>query len=302
MLARPVAAWLLAVSLAGLLAGCGASGPRVVRSHAPRPRPPAAATTAPPPSLLRVATWNVKRLGQGEKRLDLVAGVIEARFDVVALQEVMTARGVEELLAELPGWAAAISERAVGRNGYEELYAVLYREDVARVRRAFLLDDAADEIAREPFVVCLDVARFDFCLITFHAIYGDRVGVRDAEIEVVALRAMDLRNEGAEKDWIVLGDFNRPDSAPGFHQFHDARWRCAIEPAATPTTIGLAKYTNAYDHVLVDPTHTREWTGRAERVDVVAGPCTDDFAWCRDEVADHAPVVAEFTLAGPDDD
>jgi len=222
-------------------------------------------------------------------------------FDVVALQEVMRPEALRGLLQLLPGWDMTVSERAVGRNGYLELYAVLYRKEAVALGRAFLAADPRDDFVREPFVACFDAHDFDFCLVTFHATFTGGARVRDEEIEALGLLLMDLRAAGGEKDWIVAGDFNRPDTAPGFETLTDAGWACTLSPSATPTTIGQEKYTNAYDHLLVDRRHTREWT-RAERFDLVAKPCTDDFRWCREEVADHAPVVATFRTDGPDDD
>lgn len=242
----------------------------------------------------------MKRLGHGEKRLDLVAEVIERHADVVALEEVMTREGVDELMKHLPAWEATVSPAPVGRKGYEEHYAVLVRRGTATVTRSFTMADPRDELAREPFVVCLDARSFDFCLSAFHATFKGGARARDDELEALALLTMDLRDETAEKDWIVVGDFNRPDRAAGFAQFHDAGWRCVLD--ATPTSIGKTQYANSYDHILIDARHTTEYAGGAARFDLVAVTCTDDFAWCHDEVSDHAPVFATFTTSGRDDD
>src|SRR5688572_9840269 len=90
-----------AIVLAGigaLLAGCPA--PRPARPTEPPARitqpadqlPPAA--EAPRGRPVRLASWNLKRLGHGKKRLDLAARVIR-EHDVVALQEVMNPEGVD---------------------------------------------------------------------------------------------------------------------------------------------------------------------------------------------------------------
>ena len=262
--------------------------------------PPAVPVAA---SSIRLGSWNLKRLGHGEKRLDVVAEVIEHELDVVAIEEVMTPGGVQDLLAELPGWQAAISPTAVGQNGYEEHYAVLYRSSLVAITKTFTMDDPRDDLAREPFVACLRAAAFDACVVVFHAVYGKGgVKLRDDEIEALGLLVTDLRNAGPEKDWLVVGDFNRPHTAPGFGIFSDAGWGCVLGPGPLPTTLGMAAYGKPYDHLLVDAAATKEYQGTAVRYDLVAGPCRDDFVWCRDEVSDHAPVIARFSTAGPDDD
>jgi endonuclease/exonuclease/phosphatase family metal-dependent hydrolase len=278
-----------------LLAGC------------PAPRPPArhpVPEPVPEPEV-RVGTWNIKRLGHGETRLDLVAEVVST-LDVVAVQEVMNAEGVRLLLDELPGWEAAIAEKPVGRNGYEELYAILYRKDAVSLTRSFTVEDPDDLFAREPFVACFRAHRFDFCVVTIHVTFGGKVQPRDEEIERLGLVAEDLRSEtaegGVERDILVMGDFNRPDGASGFDWLHDAGWRCVLDPAATPTSIGKKGYASAYDHILIDRAHTTEWTGRAARIDLVATVCKDDPAWCIDYVSDHAPVWTSFVSSRPDDD
>lgn len=241
------------------------------------------------------------RLGHGEKRLDVVAELISG-LDVIALEEVMSAEAVGELLGQLPGWNA-VTSTAVGRNGYVEHYAVLYRKAAAQLTRAFLADDPYDDFAREPFVVCLDASSFDFCLVAFHATYTGGAKVRDGEIEALGFLVTQLRDQGAEKDWIVVGDFNRADAAAGFEAFIDAGWRCVLEPNTTPTTIGLKKpYARPYDHILVAPRHTTELAGPAERIDLVAAHCADNLRWCREELSDHAPVAATFRIDGHDDD
>ena len=179
----PVALTVLALAVPSLAACPGPTTPSRAPAAPPRGevtprRPPAGPPTARP---IRLASWNLKRLGHGQKRIDLVAGIMRDQ-DVVALEEVMTPRGVDELVALMPGWAAIVSPAPVGRAGYAEHYAVLYRKDTLRRLDSFTVDDPRDEFAREPFVACLAAGEFDFCLVIIHVVFGSRVGPRDAEI------------------------------------------------------------------------------------------------------------------------
>jgi endonuclease/exonuclease/phosphatase family metal-dependent hydrolase len=249
---------------------------------------------------LRVMSWNVKRLGHGHKRIDLVARMIASQ-DVAVLQEVMSRSAVRRLLAHLPGWSAAVSPRAVGRRGYAEHYAVLYRRDRIERLRAYTVDDRADQFVREPFVVCLDARAFDFCVLTIHVVFGRLVGPRNAEVEALGPLLDRLLDGSPERDWIVVGDFNRPARAGCWSALAERGWNLTAGRPA-PTSISARGYRNDYDHMLLNAGHTREWTREAGRVDLVARACRGDFAWCAARVSDHAPIYATFRTAGPDDD
>ena len=269
-------------------------------------------TTAPPvdpatlapvsdtPTHVRVATWNLKRFGHGDKHLDLVSQLFE-QLDVVAVQEVMSREAVDELLAYLPGWRAAVSSRAVGRTRYVEYYAVFYRSATAELIESYIMDDVDDRFARDPFVACFVARSVDFCLVTIHVIYGDRTGPRDAEIAALGEVTGAARTAAQEKDWIVLGDFNRAGNTPGWGALLDAGWTFTLGEGRTPTTIGKSAYRNPYDHILIDPRHTAT-AGAAQRVDVVNALCDGDFERCARDVSDHAPVSLSIDTTGPDDD
>lgn len=279
-------------------------------SHTPR-KVPASETTRKVPlsveklrpataSVARIASWNVRRLGHGTKRMDLVARLLAGQ-DVAVLQEVMSPIAVHRLLAYLPGWSAVVSPRAVGRSGYAEHYAVLYRRDRVGVVRSFIVDDPVDRFAREPFVVCLRARSFDFCVLTIHVVFGRTVGPRNDEIAALGPLLDRLVRRSKERDWIVAGDFNRPARADCWSPLLRRGWTMTIA-GRTPTSIGALGYRNDYDHLLLNPRHTREWTRHADRLDVVARLCGGDFAWCMKHVSDHAPIYATFSLRGPDDD
>jgi endonuclease/exonuclease/phosphatase family metal-dependent hydrolase len=262
-----------------------------------------AQTVDPAATQLRVGTWNVKRLGQGSKRLDLVAGVIEANFDVVALQEVMTPAGLAALMANLPGWSSTLSEHAVGENGYFEYYAVLTRDGAATVTSNAIVDDAADEWAREPMVTCLQAQRADFCLVSTHVIFGDTVGPRDAEIQALARLVTRLRNSTpSESDYIVVGDFNRSGAARSFGSFGAQGFGFSDDGLTRTTISALNGYVNPFDHVLLDRVVTNEWAGAGRRIDILGGACGGNSAFCAGSVSDHAPLAITLNTAGVDDD
>ncbi len=272
---------------------------RELAERPPRAMPPATAPVVPPP--LRVANWNILHLGQHQKDLALAAQVIE-EFDVVALEEVMSVAGITALLQHLPGWAYVVSDRAVGANNYYEYYAVLYRSALVTATSSHLVDDAADTWVREPFVACFKAKNFDFCVLSIHVTFGSSVGPRDAEIAALADLVTTLRSSSAEKDWIILGDYNRADTTPGFTTLRTAGWDCGIQPQKTNTSLGASDYAAPYDHILIDTSLTKEWTGDAARFEMVARMCHGDFPQCKKVLSDHAPVSATFKTETADDD
>jgi Ca2+-binding RTX toxin-like protein len=268
--------------------------------------PPAApAPVTPAPSVypsLRVGTWNLKRLGQSTKRLDLVAEVIEANFDVVGLVEVMTTAGVADLIALLPGWTVTLSATSVGANGYFEYYAFLTRTGAATVTSSSIASDPNDAWVREPFVGCFAAPSVDFCLVLTHVVYGSTVGPRDLEIQALATLTANLRAAApTERDYIVLGDFNRSGSAASYQSFTSIGYRFS-DNGLTPTTLGSSGYSNAYDHVLFHATDTSEWKGDAVRVDIVNQVCGGSFSFCSSNLSDHAPFAITLDNTGADDD
>lgn len=252
--------------------------------------------------VLRVGTWNLRRLGHGDKDLARVARVF-ADLDVVALQEVMTPEAARALLDHLPaGWRLVVTPEPVGRTRYREHYALLYREDAVRVTRWFTLDDPDDAFERDPLVVCLAAGELDFCLVSIHVIYGRRVGPRDHEIRTLAAHVEELRAAGGEKDWLLVGDFNRPGSAPSWRELTGRGWTFCDGTGDTRTTLGKSGYASAYDHIVLDPRHTAEWDGSHRRFDILVELCAGDPADCRSHISDHAPVGIDLRTAGPDDD
>src|SRR5437660_5458469 len=172
-------------------------------------------------STIRIATWNLRkfseRQGAGQYPPDLVeiAGIIKsARFDLIAIQEVQReGQIVEKLRRQLnEPWRHVVSDRT----GNNERYAFLYRAD-----RVDIVDGSARLILgpetavfdRAPFTASFKAGQFDFVLLTVHLSYTDHS--RGAS-EATALAALSRRivDGAAEKDLIVLGDFNEQHQRP----------------------------------------------------------------------------------------
>jgi endonuclease/exonuclease/phosphatase family metal-dependent hydrolase len=239
---------------------------------------------------LRVGTWNLKRLGNGSKRYDLVAKIIEDNMDVVSLQEVMNPEGLRRLLDLLPGWAGALSSK-VGRNGYFEYYAVIARRDKVSFVSNRIVKDDLDFWAREPLVTCMKASKVDFCMVTTHVVYGDSVAERDEEIRQLSFLLDKLIANSSEKDYLLVGDFNRETTAKSFKSFLEKGFRVA--DSSEKTTLGDSSYSNSYDHIILN-INKSHWDYPARRIDVVESVCMRNFRWCSTNVSDHSPVVIKI--------
>jgi len=235
-------------------------------------------------SEIRIGTWNLKRLGNGSKRYDLVARVINSNMDVVSLQEVMNPDGLQLLLRYLPGWEAVLSSR-VGRNGYFEYYAVLARRDLVSFTSNEVVKDDLDVWAREPLLTCMKTLHTSFCTVTVHVIYGDSAKARDEEIKNLSL-LLEKLSPAHRSGLILVGDFNRELSSKVFDLFTEKGFYVT---GNEKTTLGENSYSNSYDHMILNLDKSR-WTS-VKKIDISEVVCLKNFNWCSTNVSDHAPLV-----------
>ena len=249
---------------------------------------------------VRVATWNLRQFSD-RRDVDLaaVAEVIRASsFDVVAIQEVKReGRQVDALLNELgsPWRATSISDVT----GNYERFVFLYHGDHVRVvpgtHARFVGPARGAVFDRRPYQATFRAGQFDFTLVTVHLSWDDR-DRRRRESEALAPLAAEVASESAEKDVILLGDFNAQSPRD-------------LQPAVSGGLLVLNRDatnlggTEAYDTLLIDPRHTGEWDGTAGAVnfdDII--PRYRDDAAARRRVSDHRPAYADFVTNLGDDD
>lgn len=249
---------------------------------------------------VRVATWNLRQFSDG-RDIDVatVADVIRASsFDVVAIQEVKKeGRQVDALLNALGApWRATSLSPVTGN--YERFVYVYHGDHVQEVAGAggrFVASPRASVFARTPYQATFRAGQFDFTLVTVHLSWDDRPR-RRRESEALAPMTADVAAASAEKDVIVLGDFNAESPRD-------------LQPAVSGGLLVLNREatnlgsTEAYDTLLINPTPTREWNGTAGAVnfdDII--PRYRDDAEARRRVSDHRPAYADFVTNLPDDD
>jgi hypothetical protein len=275
-------------------------------------------------SELRLGSWNIKKLGHGaNKNFALVAQIIEARYDLLAVVEVMQKGGghpgYDALLAQLGnGWAGVVTyaPRPDTSSGSAEFYAVLFRPVRARLcdgwtHLAYHTDNSGgagatgtDRFSREPAFACFATTRadgspgFDFIFAAYHAIFaeGDIDDIKGEVQHLDEVFASMAAARAGERDLVIAGDYNLVPSDLAATISQQVR---TIGSGSTLNGSGTLT-ANLYDHLIVfDLTATSEMMGPEEIIDVRNAASSNKVFF--DTVSDHLPLVARFRI-DPDDD
>jgi len=246
---------------------------------------------------IRIATWNLRKFSD-RARPDLVTIVKiirEGNFDVLAVQEVQReGQTVEKLRRELgEPWRHIVSNPA----GDGERFAFLYRGDKLELagNPALISSQDAPIFARVPYAATFKAGQFDFTLVTVHLSWTD-TDRRRREAEALARFARDLAAHAADKDVIVLGDFNEQAGHGNLHFFEANGWVLLNRDYSN------VKSSEIYDNILIDRRCTKEWTGKAGVIRFDEALYGNDDKRATDDVSDHRPAWADFSTTGPDDD
>ncbi len=275
--------------------------------------------------VIRVGSWNITRLADGTSAdFQLIAQVIEANFDVLAVTGVMQVQGehpgYNALLGALgSGWAGMItnSPRPNTTSGNSKYYAILYRSAVvcpcAKGDRLVYykdndgsgMDSGPDYFSREPAFGCFKApmnkasAGIDFLLAAYEA-RGEGGDVSETKAEVDHIDDVFAAMEAArpsERDIIIAGDFNLVPA--NLQQVVDV----LVKTRGAGSTLNSEGEltTNLYDHILIlDEQATSEMIDTPQVIDVrgIAPSNLDFYRLC----SDHLPVVIRLRACGPDDD
>jgi endonuclease/exonuclease/phosphatase family metal-dependent hydrolase len=239
---------------------------------------------------LRIASYNMERLGQGKKDYPTLARVV-ASFDVVAVEEVMNPQGAADVLAQLGvGWADYVSTEGEGSRSYQEHFGFFYDGNVVLVRTLGEYP-TAQEFFRPPFgVEFRDKATgFTFNLVACHIVYGSTAKARKAEIAHLAEVYRYFEDQtGDAGETIIVGDFN-DDRALDFASLAAVGERDVIPDEGT--TMGLKGPDHWYDHIFVPAAMQPRVKG--------AGPdyWTTDYPGSRNYESDHFPVFVVLEVS-----
>ena len=273
--------------------------PRRAPASLPFPRPTTVPTTAPVRPV-RLATWNLKKFSE-RARPDLatIASLIRSHnFDLIAIQEVQQqGQSVQRLRMTLgEPWRHVVSEQT----GNNERFAFLYRSDVIETLSdpAFITSAESVNFDRVPYAGTFRAGQFDFTLLTVHSWYGDANfnARRQQETQALARVCESFLATSAEKDVIVLGDFNEFRTGGNLHYLAALNF---LPVNFTPTNLSS---TEVYDNILLNRGHTREFTNITGVLMFDETHFTNDDKRAADDISDHRPVFADFHTMLPDDD
>lgn len=263
----------------------------------------------PADDTITIAAFNIQILGKTKREktevMDILALTVR-EFDVVLVQEI---RDVSETTAPIfldiinaldgPEYAFIRSER-LGRSTSKEAYAYFYNTYTVSYLEgtAHVWDDADDIFEREPYIASFIAGEFDFTLVGIHAKPDDAVN----EIASLTLVFDSIKAGQLEQDIIVMGDFN----ADGSYYDEDDDTQPLRAPVYRWTVSNevdtMTKTDWTYDRiVMLDSTYSSEYVMDSTDVyyfNEVYG-LSQSFT---EEVSDHFPVFAEFSVDGPDDD
>jgi endonuclease/exonuclease/phosphatase family metal-dependent hydrolase len=252
----------------------------------------------------RIGSWNLMRLGHGKDRdIDGMARVASL-FDIMALQEVMTTEGANDLLGRIEAvsgedWDMILSDE-IGRGSYKEMYALIWKtQKVSWIDGAVVYTDADDIFAREPLSARFqDRDGFAFVLASAHIIYGDSVTEREVEVRALGEYRDWLTASFPETPVFISGDFNLPPDNDAWNAMGAASYPM-ITSGATTLSSKDKTYANLYDNI---------WAPSGIALPIVSAGIVQypdtilniDHETARRRVSDHAPVWLEINSDADD--
>ena len=267
------------------------------------------APVVPSEDKIKVGAFNIQVFGRTKREktevMNILAQIVR-EFDVVLIQEIRdssetTAPIFLETINSIPGpeYAFIRSER-LGRTTSKEAYAYFYNTESVQYLSGsvFVFDDVDDVFEREPYIASFVSGGFDFTLIGIHTKPDDAYH-EIGNLTIVFDMVMGL---GDERDVIALGDFNADGS-----YFDEESMDNPLMASEYVWVVGndfdtMTKTDWTYDRmVMTDYTFSGEYIADSTGVyyfDQEYG-LNQSFT---EEVSDHFPVYAEFSVVLPDDD
>ena len=250
---------------------------------------------------LKIITWNIQNLGQSKNNaeIEFIVEVLK-EFDIVAIQEVVAkdpagAQKVAQIADELNRkgykWDYRISNPTKSPSSYmSERYAFIWKTSKVDISgRAYLDDDLASEIFREPFIVNFKLKSKNktFALVNFHS----RKHNDKPELEI---RYFNNYQERLNTDQLLIaGDFNVNEKHTVWDSFYQQGYSSAVKNSKTTLKQKCKKgyyLSHSIDNIYFSKKITLVNSGVLDFVE----NC-DNLKEAR-KISDHLPVFLEFTL------
>lgn len=241
-----------------------------------------------------VGTWNVKRLGHGDKQNYEALAEIGQRMDIIALQEVMTEAGLARLERAMEkrtgeSWSTMASH-AIGSSSYKEFYAFLWREKTVEYDEgAVVYLDRGDRFIREPFSAQFKSKQDNskFAIATVHILYGKGVSDREPEIRELSEYWTWFTSLYPNAEHMLVGDFNL-DPKHAAWQPLKAYARPLVTSGASTLSVANGSFANLYDNIWVSKNNRLKITDSG----IINFPIILGFnhELSRATISDHVPL------------
>lgn len=276
--------------------------------------------------VIRIGSWKIRGSDhEGVTNYGLIAQIIEANFDVIAIigitQEIGNRPGYEALRSALDsGWGSLItgSPRPNTMASQAEYYAAFYRKAVVRPCDDWKtlgyykeneggqpgVDTRPDNFLREPAFGCFEAPvntspmGIDFLFGIYHAHSAESVsGIKDEADHIDDVFAAVQAMRQGERDIILAGTFNL---APEHLQDAiEVRVRTLGQGSILDSNGELTG--NLHDHMLIlDEYSTIEMIDPPNILDVREAALSNREFY--ETCGDHLPVIMRLRALGPDDD
>lgn len=285
------------------------SGLALLRSRIRAARIPAARNN------LRIATWNIRRFGEGtrfDESIEMIAAIIRS-FDVVAIVELC--EDLTDLRRTLkvlgPKWRAVFSDYLRDAGGNRERIGILF--DSSRVEFTGLASCAEGARARRgtgysqsvpwwrpPFVASFSGNGRDFALVAAHVRWGASARARSSELAALANWIVERSREPhfGGGGVIVVGDFNATSAAVMAPLFEFGLQLPRALTREVTTDLGHRK---RYDQIATLQSSGLRFSDRAGAVDFYVNSHRELFPRQRltkqaftFQLSDHLPLWAEI--------
>ena len=272
------------------------------------------------PHNLRLATWNIRRFGEGA-RLDASIAMIAAilrELDLVAIVELCDdTSDLERTRHALgPHFGAVFSDYLRDAAGNRERIGFVF--DQRRIRFTGLASNAegvrklargryVEDVPwwRPPFLASFRRGPFRFLLVAAHVRWGGTAAARRSELAALAewISGRSKERYFGERDVVVVGDFN-------VSALHDDAALQALTSRGLVTAPGLEAQVTTdlarnkrYDGIMCLPQVRTRFTGRAGALDFYDGDHRALFPGRRItktaftfQLSDHLPLWAELSV------
>lgn len=256
-----------------------------------------------------VGTFNIEWFGRGGPKAGRTESDIRAIADVIkgtgapllGLEEIGDEETMDRLIRFLPGY-----EYVLGTSGRNQRCGMLWDTKRARVGRAREWPDINNGLERTagtlraPLFAPVRVGDFDFLFVVVHlkALFDEKsMRTRRTQTQRIRARLDEWIAGNADKDVVVVGDFNDFPDSPALAQITGSRTggggfvnTGSRLPEGVGTYLGKS---GRIDHILVSSPYVsqEEWT---DDISVYPKPRGAARKAYEESVSDHLPSWADF--------